>query len=101
MGIIGMLVFVIGATFGLNRGYGINPARDLVPRIFTAIAGWKSAPFTTHSSFFWIPIVAQLAGGVVGAVVYILTIVLHRPKPLRLQSFKDDREIALNDKDTS
>ena len=44
--IIGVLVLLIGATFGLNRGYGINPARDLIPRIFTSIAGWKSFPFT-------------------------------------------------------
>ena len=43
--IIGMIVLGIGISFGINAGYGINPARDLIPRIFTAMAGWKEAPF--------------------------------------------------------
>ena len=42
---IGFLVVAIGISFGINCGYGINPARDLIPRIFTAMAGWKGAPF--------------------------------------------------------
>ena len=44
--IVGLIVFVIGISFGINCGYGINPARDLIPRVFTAIAGWGSEPFT-------------------------------------------------------
>mgnify|MGYP000382765793 FL=1 len=43
---IGLVVFVIGATFGFNCGYAINPARDLGPRIFTAMAGWGGEVFT-------------------------------------------------------
>ena len=42
---VGFLVVCIGASFGLNCGYGINPARDLMPRIFTALAGWKTIAF--------------------------------------------------------
>ena len=42
----GLTVFVIGAAYGYNCGYAINPARDLGPRIFTAIAGWGSEVFT-------------------------------------------------------
>ena len=42
---VGGAVVVIGMTFGLNCGYAINPARDLAPRIFTAIAGWGLKPF--------------------------------------------------------
>ena len=44
--LIGLVVFVIGATFGFNCGYAINPARDLGPRIFTAMAGWGQGVFT-------------------------------------------------------
>lgn len=43
---IGLVVFVIGAAFGFNCGYAINPARDLGPRIFTAMAGWGGDVFT-------------------------------------------------------
>jgi len=38
--VVGMLVVLIGATFGFNSGYAINPARDFGPRLFTAMAGW-------------------------------------------------------------
>ena len=43
--IVGLLVVGIGICFGQNVGYGINPARDLIPRLFTAMAGWHEAPF--------------------------------------------------------
>merc|ERR1719402_464885 len=36
----GLVVTNIGLCFGHNAGYAINPARDLGPRLFTAVAGW-------------------------------------------------------------
>src|SRR4029453_16055877 len=41
----GALVLLIGATFGFNSGYAINPARDFGPRLFTAGAGWGGEGF--------------------------------------------------------
>nr|XP_061800032.1 aquaporin-3-like [Nerophis lumbriciformis] len=43
---VGLVVLVIGLTMGFNAGYAINPARDLGPRLFTAVAGWGSEVFT-------------------------------------------------------
>lgn len=43
---IGLAVFVIASTFGFNCGCAINPARDLGPRLFIAMAGWGSEVFT-------------------------------------------------------
>ena len=43
--LIGLLVLNIGIAFGYNCGYAINPARDLGPRIFTAICGYGSEVF--------------------------------------------------------
>ena len=43
--VIGLLIWAIGGSFGLNCGYAINPARDFGPRIFTAIAGWGKDVF--------------------------------------------------------
>lgn len=77
---IGLLVFVIGTAFGFNAGYAINPARDLGPRVFTAIAGWGSEVFSAGNHWFWVPIVGPLIGGTLGAFVYDLLIGNHFPQ---------------------
>jgi MIP family channel proteins len=68
--VVGLLVLVIGAAFGFNAGYAINPARDFGPRLFTFVAGWGSGVFTASNNWWWVPIVAPLVGGVVGAYAY-------------------------------
>jgi MIP family channel proteins len=68
----GLLVLVIGATFGMNSGYAINPARDLGPRLFTAVAGWGGEVFRAGNGWWWVPVVAPLVGALVGAFVYDL-----------------------------
>jgi glycerol uptake facilitator protein len=71
--IIGFIVVAIGASFGLNTGYAINPARDFGPRLWMAlVSGGES--FAVNNFYFWVPIVAPLAGGVVGAFIYDFTI---------------------------
>ncbi|CAH3032116.1 unnamed protein product [Porites evermanni] len=91
--IIGLLVFVIGTTFGFNCGYAINPARDLGPRIFTAMAGWGGEVFTASNNWFWVPIFACFLGGVLGALIYVFFIEMHHDleegeetKPMELES---------------
>jgi glycerol uptake facilitator len=71
--IIGFLIVAIGASFGLNTGYAINPARDFGPRLWIAIVS-GGASLSADNFYFWIPIVAPLAGGVVGAFIYDFTI---------------------------
>ena len=68
--VVGLLVILIGATFGFNAGYAINPARDFGPRLFTFVAGWGSGVFTAANHWWWVPIVAPLVGGVVGGWAY-------------------------------
>src|SRR5207245_8137133 len=67
--IVGLLVVLIGATFGFNAGYAINPARDFGPRLFTAIAGWGSEVFHAGNRWWWVPIVAPPIGRVLGGWV--------------------------------
>ncbi len=71
--IIGLLIVAIGASFGLNTGYAINPARDFGPRLWMAIVSGGES-FAVNNYYFWIPIVAPLLGGVVGGFVYDFTI---------------------------
>ncbi|GGO57496.1 aquaporin [Streptomyces daqingensis] len=72
--ITGLVVVMIGLTFGTNAGYAINPARDFGPRLFTFFEGWGAIAFPGRfdwfSAYWWIPIVGPLIGGVIGAKVY-------------------------------
>ena len=78
--VVGLLVVLIGATFGFNAGYAINPARDFGPRTFTAIAGWGSEVFRAGNAWWWVPIVAPCIGGVLGGWIYDLFIGNHFDK---------------------
>jgi len=68
--VVGLLVVLIGATFGFNSGYAINPARDFGPRLFTAVAGWGGEVFRAGNGWWWVPIVGPVVGGVLGGWVY-------------------------------
>jgi MIP family channel proteins len=77
--LVGLVVVVIGQSFGFNAGYAINPARDFGPRLFTAIAGWGSDVFRAGHHWWWVPIIAPLIGGVLGGYIYDLLITRLRP----------------------
>ncbi|WP_321475161.1 MIP/aquaporin family protein [uncultured Paludibaculum sp.] len=72
--VIGLIVVAIGMSFGKLHGYAINPARDIGPRIFTVMAGFRNNGLTDNTGIWWIPIVAPLAGGLVGGGCYDLLI---------------------------
>jgi len=71
--IIGLVVVVIGQSFGTIAGYAINPARDLGPRILATLA-WGSLPFIEDGGYWWVPIVGPIAGGLIGIYLYDLGI---------------------------
>jgi glycerol uptake facilitator protein len=69
--IIGLIVVVIGMAWGANAGYAINPARDFGPRVASYFTGYESAfSDTTGYPYWWIPIVAPIIGGILGAGLY-------------------------------
>jgi MIP family channel proteins len=78
--IVGLLVMLIGMSLGLNAGYAINPARDLGPRLFTALAGWGFEVFRANHYWFWVPLVGPLVGGVLGVSIYDRLILKLHPK---------------------
>ncbi len=77
--IVGGIVVAIGVSFGFNAGYAINPARDLGPRLFTAVAGWGGEVFSAAGAWWWVPVVAPGVGAVLGAVTYDALIANHHP----------------------
>uniref|UniRef100_A0A3Q3DE47 Aquaporin 7 n=1 Tax=Hippocampus comes TaxID=109280 RepID=A0A3Q3DE47_HIPCM len=82
--LVGLLVLLIGISLGSNSGYAINPTRDLGPRLFTAVAGWGLDVFRAGNGWWWVPVIAPMIGGVLGAGLYKLLVELHHP-PLTRQ----------------
>ncbi|KAK1802275.1 hypothetical protein P4O66_021941, partial [Electrophorus voltai] len=78
--VISLTILAIGVSMGLNCGYPINPARDLGPRLFTAVAGWGVEVFRAGGYWWWIPVAGPMVGGVLGAMIYLLLIELHHPE---------------------
>ncbi|MCI0336946.1 MAG: MIP family channel protein [Acidobacteria bacterium] len=76
---VGFLVMAVGMAFGFNAGYAVNPARDLGPRLFTAVAGWGTEVFRAGNYWFWVPIAGPLVGGPLGALVYDALVGKHFP----------------------
>ncbi|KAF9438246.1 Aquaporin-3, partial [Entomortierella beljakovae] len=79
--IIGLSLAAIGTSFGYQTGFALNPARDLAPRLFTAVFGWGFNAFTRQSWYFWVPIVAPFLGAIGGAFTYDV-LVYGGPSPL-------------------
>lgn len=67
-------VMTICLGLGYTSGFSINPARDLGPRFFTAVAGWGFDVFTVHHYYAFVPMLAPLAGGLLGGLIYTMFI---------------------------
>jgi glycerol uptake facilitator protein len=66
--LVGLLVVGIGTCLGGPSGYCINPARDLGPRIFGAIAGTQGL----FAGLYWLipPVTVTTLGGIFGCLSY-------------------------------
>ena len=72
--VIGLLVLAIGISWGGMQGYAINPARDLGPRLFAVVAGFKNNGLTDGTGIWLPPVLGPIVGGLCGAFAYDLTI---------------------------
>ncbi len=72
--LVGLLVVVIGMSFGGLHGYAINPARDFGPRLFTALAGFQNNGLTNGAPVFWVPVVGPILGGLIGSGMFEWTL---------------------------
>jgi glycerol uptake facilitator protein len=69
--LVGLLVLALGLSFGGPTGYAINPARDLGPRIAHAILPIAGKGHSDWG-YAWVPVLAPVVGGIIGAQVFIL-----------------------------
>lgn len=68
---IGLTVTMLISLLGPLTMACFNPARDLAPRVFSALAGWGAVPFTTNGSgWLTVYVLAPLVGGLLGGAIY-------------------------------
>ncbi len=79
--LIGILIAVIGGSFGPLTGFALNPARDFGPKIVAYLAGWGDIALTggREIPYFLIPLTAPIVGGLLGAFAYRKLIGRHLP----------------------
>ncbi|KAG5834464.1 aquaporin-3-like isoform X1 [Anguilla anguilla] len=97
---VGFVVLVIGLSMGFNSGYAVNPARDLGPRLFTALAGWGTEVFTAKSCWFYVPVIAPLLGAFIGVLVYQLMVGYHVEGEVRDKAELEEESVKLSDVST-
>ncbi len=69
--LVGFLVWGIGLSLGGPTGYAINPARDLGPRLAHAVLP-IAGKGTSDWGYAWVPVVAPIIGGVIGAGLFTI-----------------------------
>ncbi|HWA10640.1 MAG TPA: MIP family channel protein [Opitutaceae bacterium] len=68
---IGLTITLLISLLAPLTQAGFNPARDLAPRIWSALAGWGSLPFTANGwGWLTVYVLAPLFGGQVGGFLY-------------------------------
>jgi glycerol uptake facilitator protein len=67
---IGFAVAIIISVLAPLTQAGLNPARDLGPRLFAALAGWGPIAVPGPDGMWWAYVVGPLVGGPVGATLY-------------------------------
>lgn len=70
---IGLTVTVLISLLAPLTQAGFNPARDLGPRLWSALAGWGAVPFTTNGwGWLTVYVLGPLLGGQTAAWIYRL-----------------------------
>lgn len=68
---IGLTVTAIISILAPLTQAGLNPARDLSPRLFSLIAGWGDAVYPdTHYGFLTVYVIGPIFGGIIAALLF-------------------------------
>jgi MIP family channel proteins len=65
---IGAWLSTLVVSFGYQTAFAWNPARDMGPRILSAIVGYASFSYIDY--YWWVPLVGSYTGGLTGALFY-------------------------------
>ncbi len=68
---IGLTVTILISLLGPLTMAAFNPARDLIPRVFSYFAGWGDLVFTTNGhGWFTVYVAAPIIGAIAGGGIY-------------------------------
>lgn len=68
---IGLTVTLLISLLGPLTMACFNPSRDLAPRVFSTLAGWRMVPFTVNGTgWLTVYVLAPVLGGVIGGAIY-------------------------------
>ncbi|ORX66170.1 aquaporin-like protein [Linderina pennispora] len=74
------LIAIILAGTQHIAAVGLNPARDLGPRLFILAAGWTDV-FRVHGYYFYVPLVGPFIGAIAACGAYDYVVVPEEVKP--------------------
>lgn len=68
---VGLSITIIISVIAPLTQAGLNPARDLSPRIFAYLAGWKEAAFPdSHWGFLTVYVLGPITGGILASLLF-------------------------------
>ena len=68
---IGLTVTILISLLGPLTMAAFNPARDLGPRVFSALAGWGHVPFTANGiGWLTVYVIAPMGGALAGGAIH-------------------------------
>ncbi|OJJ99114.1 hypothetical protein ASPACDRAFT_60930 [Aspergillus aculeatus ATCC 16872] len=97
--IIGIVIAVLLLALGYNTGGCFNAPRDFGPRLTVLMAGWGGQVFTENNVWWvWGPWVADIFGGLFGAMVYDLAIFTGGESPINYPPRRRKRALLIKEK---
>ncbi|MST79735.1 aquaporin family protein [Lactobacillus equicursoris] len=69
--IVGLLIMLVGQSFGGTTGFALNPARDFSPRLVYSLLPIPNKG-GANWSYAWVPICGPIAGGLIAAALQAL-----------------------------
>lgn len=82
---IGLVVALLGVSFGPLTGFAMNPARDFGPRLLCVFAGWGTSAFGPDNYGLIVPIFAPIVGAILGGGIYEKLISVYLPTRIQLE----------------
>ncbi|KAF8349489.1 putative aquaporin 4 [Amanita rubescens] len=81
--VIFMVFVAIAVALGMETSFGINPARDLGPRIVTSMVGYGREVYNFRRQYWlWCQVMAPFLGALGGALVYDFLVYTGTDSPL-------------------